>query len=295
MNPFELHGPEFLIFYAALSLVVVCILLFLRRIFEWGPIPKFSDIDPYLIAYLRGGQDEAIRVATISLVDRGLLQAKGDFLTTDLGAVTRVRRSFERRILEVFREGATVSNVFLKRGPREACRALEEELKEYNLLPGPKQALARVLLGLGAVAFLWWVAYIKIEVAFSRGRHNVSFLVTLALVVPVIVIFIQRSRRTALGHRVLDDLKTLFSRLRDRAAEIQPGGATNELALLAGVFGLSALSGAAFEHAERLFPNEARVSESGYTGDDNSSSGSSSCGSSCGGGGCGGGCGGCGS
>ncbi len=33
--------------------------------------------DPYLIAYLRGGKNEALRVATVSLIDRGMLTVSG--------------------------------------------------------------------------------------------------------------------------------------------------------------------------------------------------------------------------
>jgi hypothetical protein len=104
------------------------------------------------------------------------------------------------------------------------------------------------------------------------------------------------------GNRVLEDFRTLFSRLRDRATEVQVGGATNELALLAGVFGLGALSGTAFAQMQTLFPMGTRNRSSTWLGSCGSACGSSwgsssgsSCGSSCGGGGCGGGCGGCGS
>src|SRR5262245_31992018 len=73
MNPFSLPGPEFLFFYFCFSLVVIVAAFILRRMAESGPAPKIDLADPYLIAYLRGGEDEALRVALISLVDRGIL------------------------------------------------------------------------------------------------------------------------------------------------------------------------------------------------------------------------------
>ena len=73
MNPFDLRGPEFLLFYFCFSLVVIFALAILRRRAESGPAPKIDLGDPYLIAYLRGGEHEALRVAVISLVDRGML------------------------------------------------------------------------------------------------------------------------------------------------------------------------------------------------------------------------------
>jgi len=37
--------------------------------------------DPYLIAYLRSGENEALHGATVSLLDRGLMVAIGENLT----------------------------------------------------------------------------------------------------------------------------------------------------------------------------------------------------------------------
>src|SRR5262245_20730923 len=73
MNPFDLRGPEFLAFYFFFSLVVIIAIAILRRIAESGDAPQIVLGDPYLIAYLRGGENEAMRVAVISLFDRGLL------------------------------------------------------------------------------------------------------------------------------------------------------------------------------------------------------------------------------
>lgn len=80
MNPFDLRGPEFLSFYFCFSLVVIFAVIVLRRIAESGDAPKIDLGDPYLIAYLRGGEDEALRVAVISLVDRGLLVMNDQFI-----------------------------------------------------------------------------------------------------------------------------------------------------------------------------------------------------------------------
>ncbi len=303
MNPFDLHGPAFLLFYIALSACVIGIVILLRRMFESGPVPRLTD--PYQIAYLRGGSHQALRVAIIALVDRGLLKAEGELLTAEIGAVERVRRPIERKLLEGFAFPAAAFSVFSQPAPLEACRAFQTELTKQRLLPTRNQVFGRALCGLGAITCLWWVAYSKIDLALSRGRHNIGFLVFFALAVPIVVTLVLRSRRTVLGDRVLQDFETLFSRLRDRADEIPPGGATNELALLAAVFGLNALPAAAFLQAQALFPMAASRPQGLSTWGSScgsacghlsscGSSGGSSCGSSCGGG-CGGGCGGCGS
>ncbi|MBM2810594.1 MAG: hypothetical protein HW416_1353 [Chloroflexi bacterium] len=301
MNPFDLSGPQFLMFYATLGALVVAFTFAARRVLESGPVPKLSEVDPYLVGYLRGGANETLRVAVISLLDRGLLEVEAPKLLHKTGATEQVRRPVERAILGAFTKSSPASSIFSNASARKACEPLAKELEALRLLPGPEQMRTRLLLGLAAVAVLGWIAFEKVSIAQQRGRENIAFLVVLALVLVFVVVRILWSRRTALGDRVLDDMRTLFDGLKDRAHQVRPGGATNELALLVGVFGLSALWGNAYSQASELFPRAADPRKHG-----NSSGGSgcgSSCGASCGGGGgggsggggsCGGGCGGCG-
>jgi uncharacterized protein (TIGR04222 family) len=302
MNPFDFRGPAFLLFYVVLSTVVIVAARLVRRVIESGPVPRLGEVDPYLIAHLRGGADEALRVTTISLLDRGLLVADGACLVAQEGAVDRVRRPIERAVLTDLEPPGYVSHLLYTRSrPRAACEALADELRRHRLLPDAGQLRARWLLGLGAVAMLWWVAYHKIEIAISRGRYNIGFLIVLALAVPFVVAMAIRARRTTRGERMIEDLQALFAGLRARAHELPPGGATNEVALLAGIFGVTALYGAPFAQAQMLFPTgrAANAGSSSGTSHDTSwsTSSCSSGGSSCGGGGDGGGggCGGCGS
>jgi uncharacterized protein (TIGR04222 family) len=135
-----------------------------------------------------------------------------------------------------------------------------------------------------AAALLLGIALGKIVIAFGRGRHNVEFLIILAVIALGVVWFLVRRPRTHLGNRMLKDLQRLFKALRQRAATIRPGAMTSDAMLLAAVFGISALPAAGFADFLRVYKKAA--SSGGGCG--------SSCGSGCGGGG-GGGCGGCGS
>ena len=56
MFPYNLNGPEFLLFYLILSIVVIGTMIYLQRNSESGGAPKADLSDPYLIAYLRGGK-----------------------------------------------------------------------------------------------------------------------------------------------------------------------------------------------------------------------------------------------
>src|SRR6185295_16874913 len=69
VNPFDLPGPEFLLFYIILAVAVITALALLRRAAESDSAPQVDLGDPYLIAYLRGGENEAPRVALVSLID----------------------------------------------------------------------------------------------------------------------------------------------------------------------------------------------------------------------------------
>jgi uncharacterized protein (TIGR04222 family) len=300
MNPFDLHGPQFLLFYIALAGAIVGLAVLLRRVLESGPIPQI-DADPYLLAYLRGGANEAIRVATISLVDRGLLRTKDEFVAAEPRAEERVHRPLERAILRELGELREAWDVLGKRGPRAACSDLASDLRRRGLLPSSIQMILRALIFFGGFAILIWIADTKIEIAEARGHRNVQLLQFLSFSSPFALFWALKSRTTTVGKRLLEDFQTLFSNLRDRSHEIRPGGATNELAFLAGVFGLGALSGPIFLQASSLFPKGTKsggskgASSCGAACGHSSGDSSGSCGSGCGGGGCGGGCGGCGS
>ncbi len=83
MNPFDLAGPQFLLFYLAFGGCVLLVLNLIRRARESSDSSKVTLTDPYLIAYLRGGKNEALRLGTVSLIDRGLLVVRG--FTASLG------------------------------------------------------------------------------------------------------------------------------------------------------------------------------------------------------------------
>lgn len=292
MNPFDLHGPDFLVFYAVFAGAVFLAAYLLRVIVEGGRAPKI-DLDPYAIAYLRGGKTEAARVAIISLVDRGLLSASGLTLKRERHAKPdTVRHPIEKYLLEEFAGSRKASEIFDAGGLDEACSAYQSVLEKHALLPDSRVTTARGLLLIGTVLLLGGVAVVKIGVALSRGRTNIGFLVIEALLAIVLACGVCTPRITARGCTMLQDLRALYAGLISRTAAIQPGGATIEAMMLAAIFGIMALPAAGFGYARTLFPKAAKK---GSGGSGCGASCGSSCGSSCGGGSCGGGCGGCGS
>ena len=287
MNPFDLAGPQFLQFYMFLGCVALTVLYYARRISESGSIPRIDYSDPYLIAYLRGGEKEAARVAVVSLVDRGLLRLLGDRLEVTNEA-TVVRRSIETAILSRAKLSTNLEGLLESASIKAGCKEYQDKLQQLRLLPDKALEDARTNRLLLALVVLFGVAFIKIILATMRGRQNIWYLVILAVVFGYLAIKNYNPTRTVLGNIVLTDLRTLFASLKARSAMIQSGGATGEVALLLAIFGTSALPASRFPII-RLFEERRRTTEtSGGAGGCGSSCSSSSCG------GGGGGCGGCG-
>jgi uncharacterized protein (TIGR04222 family) len=291
VNPFDLPGPEFLVFYLAFGLATLGITWLLRRTSESDPAvsPVLND---YLeIAYLRGGANEALRVATMNLINRGLIDVKTDdrLHTPDPQAPLLVSKASERGILEKFRVAQAATQIFsdktLRRTVTEEC---QPTLARMGLVPDASRRGVRAVLLFAGACLLTTVAGIKILVALSRGRTNVGLLIIETLVFCVLLYKVTNPFRTPAGSALLVDLRTLFTGLRERGRSLVQGVDTQDFALLMAVFGMGALP-PAFSF-NRLFPQASTSSSCGSGCGTSSGSGSS-----CGGGGCGGGCGGCGS
>ena len=294
MNPFDLPGPQFLVFYLLFGILVLLTLRAIRWNREQTEASSNRLTDPYLIAYLRGGKNEALSVAALSLLDRKLLTGTDKLQTAGDAAVDVARRPIERAILEKFKDQADADVLFKDPALASTAEKYREELEQLRLLPDARiRRLRSALVGL-AILILWGTAFIKIAVALGRGRTNIAFLIILAAGFGIAANVVLNRRRTRAGDLVLQDLEILFAGLKGRSSSLSPGGHSNEAAFLAAVFGISTLPIATFPYAGRLRQHK-QTADGSFTSWTSSCSSGSSCGSSCGGGGCGGGCGGCGS
>ena len=291
LNPFDLSGPDFLIFYGLLGILVLGGLFVAGWLSESGTVPRVDYSDPYLLAYLRGGEREVIRVATVSLTDRGLVKVYDDRLSVaNEAALNLVRRPIERAILQRLTIATDFATLIESPTVRAACKEYQDKLQQLRLLPDEKLSGARLNRLLIALAILLGVAAVKVIVATMRGRQNIWFLILMAVAFSYIAVRIYNPFRTTLGDALLTDLKTLFTPLKNRASMINPGGATAEAALLMAVFGVNALPLDRFPIIT-LFREKRRADGTSCSTTSCGSTGSSCSGGSCGGGG---GCGGCG-
>lgn len=284
MNPFNLSGPDFLVFYVFFSAVVLGAAWYFRRQAESGPTPKMDLSDPYLIACLRGGETEALRLAVLALIDRGLLIADNTWIARAAHPTPKdIHNAVEAAVLRAVGTRTPVASILNDVSLKEECKPYREKLEAGGLLPDESTKSQRRRRFLLASMALAGVGLIKIAVGLSRDRPIVYlFILTIAAVLVLAVASFPRL--TTRGRQAIDDIQAIYSGLQDRASDIHCGSATAEMLMLVGVFGVTALSPTEYAHAWTIFP-EAASSAGG---------GDSSCGGGgCGGGGCGG-CGGCG-
>jgi uncharacterized protein (TIGR04222 family) len=284
MNPLDLRGPDFLLFYLGVALTTLALLWWFRRQAESGlQTGPVNLSDPYEIAYLRGGRDEAIRVAVLSLMKRGVLAMRNDkeIVTEGPAGARSLTHPLEKAVANFFSSPLEIRQLYKHVLVREAADRYKSGLAERGLLPDEgvrKQRLNRVAC---ALLVLWGLGGAKIAIALARGRTNIWFLVPMMGVFTAAVFAVTFRQRTRAGSEAVAGVKKLF---RQQQNPHEDAGAA-ELAMLAAVFGMGAVPLAAFPNRQVLFPQAS--SSGGSCG--------SSCGSSCGGSGCGsGGCGGCG-
>lgn len=309
MNPFDLRGPEFLLFYFIFACVVLIVLILLRRLDDRPNSRKPPLDDPYLVAFLRGGEEEALRVTALSLVDRGLLKLKSSGASifsseaenklelAEPQAIEAVKRPIEKRVLEAFQTAQPIGATLDSLVGCQACVDYAICLETLGLLPGPDTRTARNRRFWIAIVILLGVAVLKILIALSRGRTNILFLILMSALAAYVTSRLSNPFRTQRGEKFLQDVRSLFTTLRVRADSLHPGGATTDLVWLASAFGLAEVSPILFPQVSALIKRQPQREGHGDGGFFHSSCGSSSCGGGgCGGGGCGGGgCGGCGS
>lgn len=293
MFPFTLNGPAFLGFYVLFAALVL-ILQWHYTNREGGNVKRaLGDsltADPYRIAYLRGAEEETVRLAVVNLVDRGLLEYDGGTLqVTRTERSDFLRRPLDRAILARCARGASPDELIGAAPVRAACEEYRQTLTQRGLLPDADAQQARFAALCMALLLLAGLAGARIVMALARGRTNIVFLLVLGALACWIAYRIYSRRTTASGSRQLTHLQALTKRLKARAKALSAGGASNEALLLAAVYGLQVLSTPAFAFVEQLYPKPQPMA----SGSDSGSNWSSSCGSSssCGGGS---GCGGCG-
>lgn len=198
-NPIaDMYGPWFLVFYLTYCILLMWLISRARRRYLRSFISSGSPsislppkVDPYYIAWLKGGIDHVLKLAMMRLSYEGLLTAGRQQGKT----FTRQRPSnqekanqreqklnrLERSVLLCFESGAEQK----KAGAFSSLRPLYREFdaqaqREGYTYPASYQLTCRGILWAGLVLMLGMGGY-KLSVAWLKGHHNVGFLMVLML------------------------------------------------------------------------------------------------------------------
>jgi len=310
-NPIaSMDGTAFLVLFIvfiALTLAVLAVAKATIDSTDKSPIPAIPpQVDPFEVAYLRGGANELARSVIFSLVQKGFVEVinadKDSRIRRvedgpDPNSLSEIEQSAlgwlgrEREAKDVF---DTSSGLIAAMESGSARYELELSRRQFLMPDEWKDRMKKY--GLAAALAIAAFGGFKMAAALMTGRFNILFTLFLTIVGFVMARGIGKvPRMTKLGKQYLERLQSAFEGLKYQTPQplvAQAGSAgIDPLLLSVGVFGTGILAGTAFSHYNETF---ARQHQAGTSCGSACGSGcSSSCGSSDGGGSCGGGCGGC--
>lgn len=299
----NMYGPNFLALYFVVTIAVI--------VGGWLAVPLFDPTrnepvidlpekpDPYEIAYLRGSDQEVIRVVVFNLLQRGYLTTdsksflniskKRKVVQSPTAPSAKTLNRIEKAVFD-FASGSRKPEQFFESRLVSVISLLTAEFKieltnRRLILADRARAYATtvVVAGMGIIVGLGGY---KLIVAISRSKHNVGFLIMIGIAGAIVHAIASRPRRVSnLGNRYIERLKIAFSNTKSTLAVAVTDPMDMSATMAVSVFGLAALGSTPMSDMKDMFSR----SKSG------SGSSMSSCGAGCGGGGCGGGgCGGCG-
>ncbi len=293
MNPFDLRGPQFLVFFTILSAVVFALVWWLTspRRRGFGRVGRLPIHDPLQIAHLRGGAGEVVSVVVASLLDRGFLStdAVGRLLSAPKDRSSL--RAIEKAVLDACRTPKTIDGCRVDTAVRAQCAEVERQLADAGFSPtAPNRLGALMVIGGGTLGLLV-VGIVKVVIAHQRGRSNTGILFALLAIDVSMGVWLVRTLHARVARQVIGSIRVLFSDLRRRAVRLKRGESPVDVEFFVAVFGLGPLPRTLCPERDHLTPRPA-VSDPAVIGGC-STIDVSGCGG--GGDGGGGGCGGCGS
>lgn len=295
MNPLELTGPKFLLFYVIVLVIAIIIATLLRRWLirsnEDFSVKRIS-VDPYEAAFLRGGPQQAIDTAIAMLVKSNFLKvSKTDRKLSIIRKLQPGAHRLEQLVLNTVASKGTIKIADIRSKVLRSAGPVADRLKTLGLVVSDQQWSAARKASAFALTLVLLLGVIKIGIGISRDRP-VGFLVVLCILTALIAFgfFNTRPVATKLGKRALKQLKEENAAL-EATAKTQPQRLGHgDVALALGLFGFTTLA-----FMDDSWIDLRRAFQPPSSSSSSSSCSSSSCGSSCGGGCGGGGCGGCGS
>jgi uncharacterized protein (TIGR04222 family) len=316
-NPLaNLPGPEFLVLYILFIITTITGFRLLKNRldktahFAVPPIPHKPD--PFVIAYLRGGENELARTVVFSLAQKNLLKfvngdKKSEVHPTKIEYDRRSLQPIEQTALNWFDGNRETKEIFKKDGLANTLKmyadVFQSQLEMHHFIPDEEMNRRNSRLALKAFLLFGSLGAYKFIAAFMNGYSNVAGIIIITIIGTIVLgVTAKMSRLTNLGKTYLERLQLAFDKVKpsNHYTELNASpvpaatfAAVDPFLLSVGVFGGAALAGTIYSDYNRTF--ERAQNQSGGSSGCGAGCGSSSCSSGgCSGGSCGGGCGGCG-
>ena len=228
-NPLAtMAGPYFLLLYGLVIFFTLVILGIIKsRIDDTHELPLPSipaNIDPYEIAYLRGGVNEVTRSVVFSLMQKGLIEMQTDAKKTQIRKTENQANATNlnhleqlafgwfntpRDATEVFKAGGLVKQ-FEAQG-----RTYQARLESLQMLTGDELTSTFKPMKWTAYLVIFGLGAYKAPASIAHGYYNIIFLLIFLIVGLLIARSIARfSRLTKLGKAYLERLQLAFDNLK---------------------------------------------------------------------------------
>lgn len=286
-NPLQWPGPEFLLLFGVLMVVVAVIRAGIeRKRRDLGPMLPGAELAPEAVALLAGGAQRVVDLVANTLVERQSLLVESGRLGTVLGASGR--SPLEAALLSVCAVPRRPSELQALLAPQ--LRDLESTLERRGLWLTTEQMVGARWSQVWWVGALWLFGAAKIGIGLQSGRPVLWLVLMMVLVsLSLLRVLLDSDRRSASGAAQLRDWKRRHATLARASTE-------GDRPLAAALFGLGALAAAGAASAYVLIrqPAASAAAVGDSSGSGCTSAGSGTAGSDSGGSGCSSGCGGCG-
>ena len=307
-----MYGPYFLVLYGFFIFFVLVALGYAKSRIDRSdelPVPPVPiEVDPYEIAFLRGGENESARAVIFSLVRKGLAEIEVEGKTavikkSNQPATVANLPPIEQLAFDWLGASRETGEVFQANGLNSQlesyARTFQARLETQRMLLGDELKSRLSKFKWTAIAAIFFVGAYKLFAAVAHENYNFFGIIVMASV----GIFIAAAagappRVTKLGKAFLDRLQIAFENLKYQSQAPYLAGskmqaptpktfaAIDPLLLSVTVFGSGILAGTVFDNYNEAFRRAQQQSTTGSCG--------SSCGSGCSSGDGGSGCGGCG-
>ena len=316
LGPLDLKGPEFLVMYVCLSVILFVGVWIYREMRRDVPITEDLDLTPEEIACLHFGKPATVNATIagmlsanelISVPSEGLFgQTVGSKVTFIPGPMAPPQnQTLASAIYDAAHSTRPMTLAQLQKSTVAKTEAIEERLRDAGYLLNTSQIESIRIVPIAALLGLIVLGVSKIVIGIDRGKP-VEFLISLCFLVLVAFgLSCIMPRRSKGGNRMLNSLRAQNEGLKLRLK--QPDYSRQQLILGTALFGAAALDGTAFSDLRAAWKSVStgggNIGNShgcgggcGGGGGGAAGCGGGGCGGGgCGGGGCGGGgCGGCG-